>query len=65
MHVHIATGYAKAVEHAKALGASAMQVFSSNPRTYRTAAIDAAALEPLPGCGARTVSIRARSTRPT
>jgi len=40
MHVHIATGYVKAVEHAKALGAGAMQVFSSNPRTYRTTPID-------------------------
>lgn len=45
MHMHVAGGYAKAVEHAKALGANAMQVFSSNPRTYRTAAIDTPALE--------------------
>lgn len=45
MHVHIATGYAKAVEHAKALGANAMQVFSSNPKTYRTSAIDQVALD--------------------
>ena len=45
MHVHIATGYVKAVEHAKALGAGAMQVFSSNPRTYRTAPIDTEALD--------------------
>jgi deoxyribonuclease-4 len=44
MHVHIATGYVKAVDHAKAAGASAMQVFSSNPRSYRTAAIDTEAL---------------------
>jgi deoxyribonuclease-4 len=45
LHAHVAGGYAKAVEHAKAVGASAMQVFSSNPRSYRTAAIDAPALD--------------------
>src|ERR1700688_103715 len=45
MHVHVATGYSKAVEHAKALGATAMQVFSSNPRSYRTSAIDPLALD--------------------
>jgi deoxyribonuclease IV len=45
MHMHVTGGYAKAVEHAKAVGANAMQVFSTNPRTYRTPAIDAAALE--------------------
>jgi deoxyribonuclease-4 len=45
MHCHVAGGYAKAVEHAKAIGASAMQVFSSNPRSYRTSAIDVAALD--------------------
>ncbi len=43
--MHVAGGYAKAVEHAKAVGADAMQVFSSNPRSYRTAAIDGPALE--------------------
>jgi deoxyribonuclease-4 len=45
LHVHVASGYAKAVEHAKAAGATAMQVFSTNPRSYRRTAIDAAALE--------------------
>jgi deoxyribonuclease IV len=45
MHMHVTGGYPKAVEHAKAVGANAMQVFSTNPRTYRTAAIDAPALE--------------------
>jgi deoxyribonuclease-4 len=45
LHVHVASGYAKAVEHAKAVGATAMQVFSTNPRSYRRTAIDAAALE--------------------
>jgi deoxyribonuclease-4 len=45
LHVHVAGGYAKAVEHAKAVGAAAMQVFSTNPRSYRRTAIDAASLE--------------------
>jgi len=45
LHVHVAGGYVKAVEHAKSAGCSAMQVFSTNPRSYRTSPIDAAALE--------------------
>ena len=45
LHVHVARGYAKAVEHAKSAGCAAMQVFSSNPRTYRTTAVDHNALE--------------------
>jgi|SRR5580698_346352 deoxyribonuclease-4 len=45
LHVHVAGGYVKAVEHAKAAGCTAMQVFSSNPRTYRTSAVDASAVE--------------------
>jgi deoxyribonuclease-4 len=45
LHVNVAAGYAKAVEHAKSVGANAMQVFSTNPRSYRRTAIDAAALE--------------------
>jgi deoxyribonuclease-4 len=45
LHVHIAGGYVKAVEHAKAAGCSAMQVFSTNPRSYRTGPIDVATLE--------------------
>jgi deoxyribonuclease-4 len=45
LHVHVAGGYVKAVEHAKAAGCSAMQVFATNPRGYRTAAIDRAALD--------------------
>ena len=45
LHVHVAGGHVKAVEHAKAVGATAMQVFSSNPRSYRTTAIDISALE--------------------
>jgi deoxyribonuclease-4 len=45
LHVHVAGGYAKAVEHAKRAGCNAMQVFSTNPRSYRTSTIDAAALD--------------------
>lgn len=45
LHVHVAGGYAKAVEHAKRAGSSAMQVFSTNPRSYRTTAIDGVALD--------------------
>jgi deoxyribonuclease IV len=45
LHVNVAAGYAKAVEHAKSVGATAMQIFSTNPRSYRRTAIDAAALE--------------------
>lgn len=44
MHMHVASGYAKAVAHAKSVGAAAMQVFSTNPRSYRTTAIDEKAL---------------------
>jgi deoxyribonuclease IV len=45
LHVHVAGGYVRAVEHAKSAGCSAMQVFSSNPRSYRTASIDGPALD--------------------
>jgi deoxyribonuclease IV len=45
LHVHVAGGYVKAVEHAKTVGCSAMQVFSTNPRSYRTSAIDGEALD--------------------
>jgi deoxyribonuclease IV len=45
LHVRVAGGYVKAVEHAKATGAMAIQVFSTNPRSYRTTAIDEIALE--------------------
>lgn len=45
LHVRVAGGYAKAVAHAQAVGASAMQVFSSNPRSYRTATPNLAALD--------------------
>jgi deoxyribonuclease-4 len=45
LHVHVAGGYVKAVEHAKATGCSAIQIFSTNPRGYRTSAIDGATLD--------------------
>lgn len=45
LHVHVAGGYVKAVKHAKAVGCAAIQVFSTNPRGYRPAAIDGEALD--------------------
>jgi deoxyribonuclease IV len=45
LHVHVAGGYVKAVAHAKATGCSAIQIFSTNPRGYRTSAIDDATLD--------------------
>jgi len=45
LHVHVAGGYSKAVEHARAAACSAMQVFSTNPRSYRPSAIDGPMLD--------------------
>jgi deoxyribonuclease IV len=45
LHVRVAKGYGAAVEHARASGCSAMQVFSTNPRSYRVGPIDGAALD--------------------
>lgn len=45
IHVRVAGGYGAALAHAKAAGCSAIQIFSSNPRSYRTSAPDIAALE--------------------
>jgi deoxyribonuclease-4 len=45
LHARVAGGYAKAVEHAKSAGCTALQIFSSNPRSYRPSAIDRVALE--------------------
>jgi deoxyribonuclease IV len=45
LHVHVAGGYVKAVEHAKAVGSAAIQIFSTNPRGYRTAPIDGEKLD--------------------
>lgn len=45
LHVRVAGGYAKAVAHAKNAGCDALQIFSTNPRSYRTSAIDGPMLE--------------------
>ncbi|MBV8489222.1 MAG: deoxyribonuclease IV [Candidatus Eremiobacteraeota bacterium] len=45
IHVRVAGGYAKAVAHAKAAGCTALQIFSTNPRSYRVSAIDGPALD--------------------
>jgi deoxyribonuclease IV len=46
LHVRVTGGgHAKAVERAKSAGCTALQVFSSNPRSYRPSAIDIPALE--------------------
>ena len=45
LHVRMSGGYAAAVERAKALGCTAMQIFSSNPRSYRPAKVDVPALQ--------------------
>lgn len=45
VHVRVSGGYAKAVEYAVSLGCTAIQIFTSNPRSYRTGKLDAAALE--------------------
>jgi deoxyribonuclease-4 len=44
MHVGVSGGYGNAVEHFRAAGGTAMQIFSSNPRSYRTSHIDHAGL---------------------
>jgi deoxyribonuclease-4 len=45
IHVRVSGGYASAIDYAKRLGCSALQIFSSNPRSYRTTPIQTAALE--------------------
>jgi deoxyribonuclease IV len=45
LHARTAGGYAAAVAHAKAAGATALQIFSSNPRSYRPSPVDRPALE--------------------
>jgi deoxyribonuclease IV len=45
LHVRVGGGYAAAVAAAKAAGCTALQIFSSNPRSYRTAPLDVPALE--------------------
>ena len=44
LHTRTSSGYAAAVEHATAMGCTAMQIFSSNPRSYRPSTIDVSAL---------------------
>ncbi|MFN2528861.1 MAG: deoxyribonuclease IV [Candidatus Baltobacteraceae bacterium] len=45
IHVRTGGGYAAAMEHAKNAGCTALQIFSTNPRTYRVSPIDRASLE--------------------
>ncbi len=45
LHVPIRLGYDHAVDYAIRLGCNAIQIFSSNPKTYRVIAGDAPALE--------------------
>jgi deoxyribonuclease IV len=45
LHVRVGGGYAKAVEQAKAAGCNALQIFSTNPRSYRTGSLDPVALD--------------------
>ena len=44
IHVRTGGGYAAALEHATRAGCDAIQIFSTNPRTYRVSAIDHPAL---------------------
>ena len=44
LHVDTSTGYDRAVDYARRLGCSAVQIFSGNPKTYRVGPIDAPAL---------------------
>ena len=44
VHVRISGGYAKAIEYAKSLHCSAIQIFSSNAQSYRVAKVDRPAL---------------------
>jgi deoxyribonuclease-4 len=44
VHVRVSGGYAKATGYAKSLGCTALQIFSSNPRSYRVSKLDAPAL---------------------
>jgi deoxyribonuclease-4 len=45
IHVRTAGGYAAAVAHAHDAGCSALQIFSSNPRSYRVSPVDDVALD--------------------
>lgn len=45
IHVRVSGGYAKAIQHAQNAGCTAIQIFSSNPRSYRPSKIDQPALD--------------------
>jgi deoxyribonuclease-4 len=45
VHVRVSKGYATAIEYANRVKCTAVQIFSSNPRSYRTSALDKRALE--------------------
>lgn len=45
VHVRVGAGYAAAIEYAKRVKCTAIQIFSSNPRSYRTSPINKPALE--------------------
>lgn len=45
VHVRVGAGYAKAIDYAKRVKCTAVQIFSSNPRAYRTSPVDRPALE--------------------
>jgi deoxyribonuclease-4 len=45
VHVRVGAGYAKAIEYAKRVKCTAVQIFSSNPRSYRTSPVNRPALE--------------------
>ncbi|MBD5654174.1 MAG: deoxyribonuclease IV [Candidatus Eremiobacteraeota bacterium] len=45
LHVGSGDGYDGAVDYAERLGCTSLQIFSSNPKTYRTGPIDVASLE--------------------
>lgn len=45
VHVRVRFGYAAAIEYAKRVKCTAIQIFSSNPRSYRTSPVNKPALE--------------------
>ncbi len=45
VHVRVGAGYVAALEYAKRVKCTAVQIFSSNPRSYRTAPVNRPALE--------------------
>ncbi|MBV9270231.1 MAG: deoxyribonuclease IV [Candidatus Eremiobacteraeota bacterium] len=45
LHLRVGRGYAAAIDQAKRAGCTAVQIFSSNPKSYRTGAVDRKALE--------------------